>query len=554
MNKHNTISVTSHVGRDLLSSAASFRNDAATIWEYVVNSLQYVDHHINPIIQVTIKNKAKIIEISDNGQGMDVNDLNNFFTMHGENFERLSGRPGRGKFGTGKSAAFGIGKLLRVDSIKNGVRNVIELHRDDIETSKGDDIPVNWVIKNEGIDADNGTIIIISEIFLQNINTTSIIEYIERNLPIFRAKQPEVAVNEHLCEYKEPNIIDKYEFKTSEKQRELLGDILLTIKMSPTPLAKIEQGVSISAGFGNLVAIETGGIENKELGNYLFGEVDVPMLETFDTPIEPYNSTRSMELNILHPVAQALVTFIGANLEKVRRIHLKSLNEARKTEQSRRLAKEANKIAELLNSDFQQVMNKLDHIRSVSSKIGSIDADFGSASSGGTNEDAWIEGIQTPGNIATPSNVQPEVISDNNDQQPPREDPVIPAEGHPEDNGNSSVDPAGGKTTKRKKPRGGFSVEYRNLGKDSDRSKYDKTTLTILINLDHPAVSNALNNSAVEDVNFRRLSYEIAFSEYSIAFGYALADDDPDIPADDLLFDVRSTLNRISTSAASLYA
>ena len=124
MNKPNTISVTSHVGRDLLPSAASFRNDAATVWEYVVNSLQYVDPHINPIIQVTIKNRPKVIEISDNGQGMDVDDLNNFFTMHGPNIERLSGRPGRGKFGTGKSAAFGIGKLLRVDSTKDGVRKV----------------------------------------------------------------------------------------------------------------------------------------------------------------------------------------------------------------------------------------------------------------------------------------------------------------------------------------------------------------------------------------------------------------------------------------------
>ena len=36
--------------------------------------------------------------------------------------------------------------------------------------------------------------------------------------------------------------------------------------------------------------------------------------------------------------------------------------------------------------------------------------------------------------------------------------------------------------------------------------------------------------------------YEIALTEYSIALGYEMAERDPDIPADDLLFEVRSTL------------
>src|SRR5262249_24799661 len=86
------------------------------------------------------------------------------------------------------------------------------------------------------------------------------------------------------------------------------------------------------------------------------------------------------------------------------------------------------------------------------------------------------------------------------------------------------------------------------------RSKYDQITLTILINLDHPAVKNALRSGGVEDPNFKRLSYEIAFAEYSIALGYEMAKRDPDIPADDLLYDVRSTLNRVAARAATIYA
>lgn len=107
-----------------------------------------------------------------------------------------------------------------------------------------------------------------------------------------------------------------------------------------------------------------------------------------------------------------------------------------------------------------------------------------------------------------------------------RPDPKVSRRGSPNEDGMASVDPADGAGQMSKKPRGGFNVEYRNLGEDSDRSKYDD--LRILINLDHPVVRNALRSGGVEDLNFRRLSYEIAFAEYSIALAYEMAKQDPD--------------------------
>ena len=47
--------------------------------------------------------------------------------MHGENIDRKAGRPGRGRFGTGKSAAFGIGDVLRLTTVRNGKRSKVEL-------------------------------------------------------------------------------------------------------------------------------------------------------------------------------------------------------------------------------------------------------------------------------------------------------------------------------------------------------------------------------------------------------------------------------------------
>ena len=102
------LTVKFHVGRDLLQSAALFKNESSVVWEYVVNSIQYVEPGTSPKINVKVDGKKKYIQISDNGKGMSSDDLNHFFTMHGENQERIKGRPGRGKFGTGKSAAFGI--------------------------------------------------------------------------------------------------------------------------------------------------------------------------------------------------------------------------------------------------------------------------------------------------------------------------------------------------------------------------------------------------------------------------------------------------------------
>ena len=92
--------VTSHVGRDLLQSAALFKTDYAAVWEYVVNGLQYVQEGVEPRILISISPRKKEISISDNAKGMSDADLGRYFTMHAENLDRKLGRRGRGKFGT----------------------------------------------------------------------------------------------------------------------------------------------------------------------------------------------------------------------------------------------------------------------------------------------------------------------------------------------------------------------------------------------------------------------------------------------------------------------
>jgi hypothetical protein len=530
---------------DVLAQAAQFKTEASAVWEYVVNSLQYVDPGVQPVVEVTVRRGG--ITISDNGAGMDEERLRHFFTMHGENLERRAGRIGRGKWGTGKSAAFGIANSLQVETVRGGLRNVVELNRAAIEGSDGEAIPLDWRVRNEPVDARNGTVITISQLLLPRIDKAVIIEYIERNLSAFRGTNPTVAVGSHVCEYHAPPIQKTYTFAPNARQAAVLGEVTLVVHASTRPLRDWEQGVAVMAGPGNLVAIERGGMERKEFGNYLFGEVDVPALETFQTPLQPFDPSRSLTLNPKHPVVALLLGFVGSKLEQVRQELVANERDAREQEEARRLAKQADDLADVLNEDFVSQMQRLRDIRAATSHSGSAAALQGAGAGGDQEPDLWTEGLDQPGELETPSS-EPDKGKGGG-----RQAPTIPKVGHPVDEGGAVVSPAGGEG-QRKRPRGGFSVHFRNLGEDEDRSLYDSTGMAIIINKDHPVVAAALQREGIESISFRRLSYEIAFSEYAIALSYEMVNRDPAMPADDVLYDIRATLKRITRAAAPLYA
>jgi hypothetical protein len=544
-----TIKLTTHVGRDLLASAGIFKSEQAVVWEYVVNALQYVDDGVSPRVNVTVSPREKRIEISDNGRGMSEVDLKRFFTMHGENADRQRGRPGRGKFGTGKSAAFGIANELVVDTRREGVRNRIRLTRKAIDESTGSDVPLDWQIRNEATDLPNGTTISIEGVVLPRISATPIVEYIERNLQVFRKRHPEVAVNDHVCQHREPEVAESFEFRPTSDQAKVLGEVVLHVSVARSPLSESEVGVAVTSGVGALVGVETGGIERKEFGNYLFGEIDCPAIEQSKSTIEPYDASRNLQLNIRHPVCAALIPFMASKLEEVRVAQVRKLQEARKSEQARRLEREASKIADILNKDFDTIASRLDGIRSASVGAARAAARFGSAAEAGAGQDAHVEGVSVPASVEKTDG------SRRTDDGRGRDAPNVPKRATPNEAGESAADPSGG-TGHKSRPRGGFRVEYRPLGDKEYRSKYDPSTLTILINLDHPAVKNALVASSgnTEDVSFRRLSYELAFTEYSLALGFEMANRDPGMPADDVLYEIRVALNRVSVAAADLYA
>src|SRR6266508_2377689 len=169
------LSVVTDSARDLLQSADFFSNEKLVAWEYISNGLQYVDPGTSPHVDAVVDTKQKRMVVSDNGSGMTLAGLKNFFVMHGENVDRKGGKPGRGRFGTGKSAAFGIATSLRITTVRDGKRSIVELTRADIEaarTGEGpvESVPVLMMAAEESVDEPNGTVVEIDGIKLGKVD------------------------------------------------------------------------------------------------------------------------------------------------------------------------------------------------------------------------------------------------------------------------------------------------------------------------------------------------------------------------------------------------
>ena len=188
------ILVSSHVARDFLQNSAYFNTLPKVVWEYVSNSLDNAKEDIPITVNVDLFPSApKKLVIADNGVGMSKDDLIRFFQMHGENVQRKKGKRVRGRFGTGKSAAFGIANALEIDTIKNGFRNNVKLTRKMIESAiDGSSFPVEILVDNEKISDDNsqdGTKVFISDFIDGKINFERTILFIERNLSRYKQKR-----------------------------------------------------------------------------------------------------------------------------------------------------------------------------------------------------------------------------------------------------------------------------------------------------------------------------------------------------------------------------
>ena len=537
--------VRSHVGRDLLQSAALFKHEHSVVWEYVSNGLEYKDPNTKPSVAVQIDPKAKTIRISDNGRGMSMVDLHRYFQMHGVNIDRKQGKPGRGFFGTGKSAAFGIASSLTITTVRNGRRSKIHLTKQDIEfQADGDEIPVH-VLENEvSTSSPNGTVVEIANVFLKTIDIGGVVRHIERHI----AHWPDasVLVNNHECEFSEPDISREIKIRTKGTEYEkVLGDAVLTIKVAKAPLEDELRGIAIlSKGVWHETTLA--GCERKPFSEYLFGLFDVAALGDDKSNVPAFDMSRSMKLNTRNEVVADIIRFVGVNLEVVRKELEKQDKERRQSEEQKRLQQQGSKIADLINSHFKDWSAKL---KNTMAKAGTGRDILPAKHQSASDEVGVVFGNELPAIITGYG------FGDGPNEPGPEPEPTVPQVRL--DDGAAGKLGQKAPSVPNKSAAGGFHVVFEKIGVNEKRAKYDKEARTIYINLEHPRIAieikAASTQSPVEDPNFMRMAYEIAFTEYAIVLAQELSAVQFFFDPQDALVELRQTIDDLSKAFAIMW-
>ncbi len=395
--------------------------------------------------------------------------------------------------------------------------------------------------------AHNGTVVEIENILLKNLDIPGIIRHVERHI----AHWPDatVVVNNHECEFSEPDINREVRVATTGTEyATLLGDVSLTIKVAKAPLEDELRGIAILSG-GVWHETTLAGCERKPFAEYLFGALDVPALAQDKSGVSAFDMSRSMKLNPRNEVVADILRFVGVNLERIRKELEKQDRERRQSEDQKKLERQASKIAELINKHFKEWSSKLKN----------------TMARAGTGRDILPASDEAPDKVAGTvfGNELPAILTGfGNGEGNPSPDPAAP---DPKSLAPKVklVDDAPEKLAKKdssapkKRVAGGFHVAFEKIGANEKRAKYDRDMRTIFINLEHPRIAMELQNSsarvAVDDPNFLRMAYEIAFTECAIVLAQELSQIQWYMDPQDALVDLRQHIDELSKAFAAMW-
>ncbi len=481
-----SLKVTSHVARDLLQNAAYFNTLPKTVAEYVTNAIDSAEPGTPVHCEVTVAEGE--VSIADDGSGMTYAELSNFFQMHGENIQRKRGRTVRGKFGTGKSAAFGVANTLQIETVRNGRRNVVELHRADVESARdGQPIPVRERTVNlPAPGAPSGTTIRIRDLLDDDLDEQAVRAYLEKLLGQ-HLRTHKVHVNGHACRYRMPKAELTFDFKPPEAVSAAIGRVKCKLFVSRDELERDDNAVAVLC-HGFLHAVTLAGRSREPLAEYLFGEVEVPALDDDPGPVPAFDNTRSLALNPRNPKVQALEVWLGECIDEV----LEELAEREKrrqlARQQRLLRKITGRIKTFLDEDFLEIQESLPW------------ASLPAARKRELPQQAARTGSRSAGRNPAPR-------------------PSLLQRGFTWLRRLFGLEPRR-PTVPPRPPRGApveFEIRYARLGSRESRAQYDAEEGLITLNRDHPQLRTAEREAGLESGTYRMLCFDIAFTEYALA-------------------------------------
>ncbi|MGH2378418.1 MAG: ATP-binding protein [Candidatus Limnocylindria bacterium] len=515
------LALVTHVGRDVLANAAHFATVPKAVYEYVSNSIDATPPGRSCTVRVTIATVGprRRIEIADDAAGMSREQLRSFFTMHGENALRRAGRKVRGRFGTGKIAAFGRADRLRVDTVQGGLRNVAELARADLEDAQaGRPVRVTEVLVDEPAGAPDGTVVTIEDLHRgTRVDRAEIVRYLQRQLGRHLVRHL-VQVEARRVEYLEPEAVEEQRFAAPGPLAELAGPLELVVKIAARPLTEEENGIAVLSG-GFLNAMTLAGVEGKPEAQYLFGEIEAQALDDDRVPIPAFLSSRDLTLNPWNPVVAELLPWMRSCLEGVRRELVRRAGERKRAAEQQELERLGSDIGTLLNTIYQG-----EQVRVVAS-----------APAPRTEEPAEVTAPVPPGEPRTRQPRRDRGIA--RGPRPPRPEVAVPQTSEVE----GSVPSFDGARTI-----GAFRVAFRHVGATSPRALYVPEERGIVLNLDHPEAQASLANGGSTSPFFAHYCMRIVLEEFTLVMVAELGY--PDAP--EIAREIRERSDRYSRTFA----
>lgn len=542
-----TLVLRSDVSNDLKQNADQIGSVAKALTELVWNAVQYQPDGQTAAVDVIIaRTRQGGIEeaiVVDNGRGMSVSDLQTFFTMHAENRDRLAGKPGRGRFGTGaKAAAMAVADEMVVDTVKDGKRTIATLRRDAL-TAGASEIPIPST--TTPTDRPNGTRVFLRQFRIKRLKEDAARSYLQRALGRALVTH-RVTWNSEPLEYNEPTHQMEWVFDPPEEYIPQVGQIQLYIRLAESWLSDEERGVTFTAHDVTYECNFLGDYGTSLYANRLFGHVEVPLLEVEDEEGRPaYTADRTMMLNRQNLRVNALLSWVNDAIGDI----IKALDAEERAQQDRarqeRLRQTAMTIEEALNRRLAHAFENME--RKISLRV--------SASASPTGLDVQQSDISTAAEVSGGNDGDQEFVRDDkaglrwrsavdgekcdiNVRENAR-NPCHAGHGSGEDDkdANGVRDPGGDRGArsrdtnqgKRRKlePKGTFRVVPKAMGTDAPRAYYAAAYMTIYVNTDHPQIIAGGDEGAAE---FKILLAECAASEFALALtAMRIEYGDPDV-------------------------
>jgi len=274
----------------------------------------------------------KEIHFTDDGHGMNFDELQNNYLVIGRNRrkttgkqESLGGRKVIGKKGLGKLSVFGICNIIEVVSIKDNVKNHFKMDLAQIRNSKGSYEP-EVLKKNEPTIENNGTKLLLKEIRRKSaFDLNKIALSLSKKFLIFDEMKTSLYLNSSSktdvtndLKFRELNIQFEWKFPDNkyDDSYEHWEDIEGTIFTLETPVKDTEMRGIYLTSRGKIVntAGFYGARDNDLFHSYVTGYLEVDFIDDFD---EDVISTDRHSLNWENEKTKALQGYIHKIISKV---------------------------------------------------------------------------------------------------------------------------------------------------------------------------------------------------------------------------------------------